>query len=73
MDIQMPIMDGFEATIGIKQLADLPIIALIEAAKLEIMERIDECGFDGFLSKPIDAAELLKKNKEGFSIKPQRF
>jgi PAS domain S-box-containing protein len=72
MDIQMPVMDGFDATIGIKQLADVPVIALTAAAKLEIMERIHECGFDGFVSKPIDAAELLKKIKEVISIEPQR-
>ncbi len=64
MDIQMPVMDGFDATIGIKKISDVPVIALTAAAKLEIMERIDECGFDGFVAKPIDAAELLKKIRE---------
>jgi PAS domain S-box-containing protein len=64
MDIQMPVMDGFEATIAIKKFSDTPIIALTAAAKLEIMERIDECEFEGFVAKPIDAAELLKKIKE---------
>jgi CheY-like chemotaxis protein len=37
---------------------------LTAAAKLEIMEQIDACGFEGFVAKPIDAAELLKKIKE---------
>ncbi|MBN3583506.1 response regulator [Algoriphagus aestuarii] len=64
MDIQMPVMDGFDATIAIKSFSTIPVIALTAAAKLEIMERIDECGFDGFVAKPIDAAELLKKIKE---------
>lgn len=64
MDIQMPVMDGFEATIAIKKFSNTPIIALTAAAKLEIMERIDECEFEGFVAKPIDAAELLKKIKE---------
>lgn len=64
MDIQMPVMDGFEATIAIKKFSSTPIIALTAAAKLEIMERIDECEFEGFIAKPIDAAELLKKIKE---------
>lgn len=64
MDIQMPVMDGFEATIEIKKFSDTPIIALTAAAKLEIMERIDACEFEGFVAKPIDAAELLKKIKE---------
>ena len=64
MDIQMPEMDGFEATLEIKKFSQTPIIALTAAAKLEIMERIDACGFEGFVAKPIDAAELLKKIKE---------
>jgi PAS domain S-box-containing protein len=72
MDIQMPVMDGFDATIGIKKIADVPVIALTAAAKLEIMERIDECGFDGFVAKPIDAAELLKKIREVISVRGQR-
>ena len=67
MDIQMPVMDGFEATLAIKKFSQTPVIALTAAAKLEIMERIDECGFEGFVAKPIDAAELLKKIKEVIS------
>ncbi|MHA7129104.1 ATP-binding protein [Algoriphagus namhaensis] len=58
MDIQMPVMNGFEATLQIKNNFDIPVIALTAAAKLEIMEQIKECGFDGFVAKPIDAAEL---------------
>ncbi len=69
MDIQMPVMDGFDATVGIKKIADVPVIALTAAAKLEIMERIDACGFDGFVAKPIDAAELLKKIREVIALK----
>jgi len=64
MDIQMPVMDGFDATKEIKKFSKTPVIALTAAAKLEILERIDECGFDGFVAKPIDAAELLKKIRE---------
>lgn len=64
MDIQMPVMDGFDATKEIKKFSQTPVIALTAAAKLEILERIDECGFDGFVAKPIDAAELLKKIRE---------
>ncbi|WP_296704219.1 ATP-binding protein, partial [Algoriphagus sp.] len=61
MDIQMPVMDGFDATVAIKSFSDIPIIALTAASKLEIMDKIDECGFDGFVAKPIDAVELFKK------------
>lgn len=64
MDIQMPVMDGFKATIEIKKFSKTPIIALTAAAKLEIMEQIEACEFEGFVAKPIDAAELLKRIKE---------
>ncbi|WP_425640112.1 ATP-binding protein [Algoriphagus yeomjeoni] len=60
MDIQMPEMDGFEATLAIKKISETPVIALTAAAKLEIKDRIEECDFDGFVAKPIDASELQK-------------
>lgn len=67
MDIQMPEMDGFEATKAIKAFSNVPVIALTAAAKQEIMEQIDACGFEGFVAKPIDAAELYKKINEVIS------
>jgi len=60
MDIQMPEMDGFDATLAIKKISEAPVIALTAAAKLEIKDRIAECAFDGFIAKPIDASELQK-------------
>ncbi|WP_297336307.1 ATP-binding protein [Algoriphagus sp.] len=72
MDIQMPVMDGFEATKAIKKFSKTPVLALTAAAKLEIMEQIEACGFEGFVAKPIDAAELLKKIREVIHQKNQR-
>ncbi|MFD2035262.1 ATP-binding protein [Belliella marina] len=64
MDIQMPVMDGFEATSNIKSFSSIPVIALTAAAKLELIDDISKIGFDGLVSKPIDAEELFKKIKE---------
>ncbi|WP_339706229.1 ATP-binding protein [Algoriphagus aquimarinus] len=64
MDIQMPEMDGFDATKAIKQISESPVIALTAAAKLEIKDRIEECDFDGYVAKPIDASELQKIIRE---------
>ncbi|MCL6259082.1 ATP-binding protein [Aquiflexum sp. TKW24L] len=64
MDIQMPVMDGFEATRLIKTISNVPVLALSAAAKQDLIERIDQSGFTGYVSKPIDASELLKKIKE---------
>lgn len=71
MDIQMPVMNGFEATEKIKEISNVPILALSAADKIEVMDRIDKTGFDGYVAKPIDAAELLRKIKEVLKIENQ--
>jgi len=67
MDIQMPVMDGFEATKLIKSISTVPVLALSAAAKQDLIEKIDQGGFTGYVSKPIDASELLKKIKEALN------
>ena len=63
MDLQMPGMDGFEATTAIRERErgsdrHLPIIALTAHAMQGDRERCIACGMDGFASKPIQSAEL---------------
>jgi signal transduction histidine kinase/CheY-like chemotaxis protein len=63
MDHMMPGMDGIEATARIRALEgdrfkDLPIIALTANALAGMKEMFLESGFNGFISKPIDAAQL---------------
>ncbi len=56
MDLQMPLMDGHEATIAIRQdrrLAELPIVALTAYAVGEVRERCINEGMQDFLTKPI--------------------
>jgi CheY-like chemotaxis protein len=63
MDIQMPEMDGLEATRRIRasgQHANLPIIAMTAHAFEEEKQRCDQAGMNDFLTKPIDP-ELLQK------------
>lgn len=67
MDLQMPVMDGFEATEKITAMSAIPVIALSAAAKQDMMEKIQKSGFTGYVSKPIDASELLKKIREVLS------
>ncbi len=67
MDIQMPEMDGLEATRILKADAttrNIPILALTSYAMKGDRERILEAGCDGYLAKPIDIQELLKKVAE---------
>ena len=63
MDIQMPIMDGYEATRAIRALnhpdaATIPIVAMTANAFAEDVQRAMEAGMDVHLSKPIDIAVL---------------
>ena len=61
MDMQMPIMSGYEAAIEIrKHSQDIPIIALTAAALVEDKERALEVGMNDHLSKPIDMEQLFK-------------
>ena len=62
MDINMPVMNGFEATRVIKKIKpDLPIIAQTAYAVVGDRERSIEAGCDDYISKPIDPAKLLGK------------
>ncbi|MDM8556879.1 response regulator [Desulfococcaceae bacterium HSG7] len=61
MDLQMPVMDGFEATRRIrKDYADLPIIAVSAAVMEDDRRKSREVGADVHLAKPIDCGELYK-------------
>ena len=59
MDIQMPIMDGYEATKKIKLInKDIPIVALTANARKEDIEKTKSSGMIHHLNKPIDATKL---------------
>ncbi len=65
MDIQMPVMDGYEAAKKIrafedKRLADIPIIAMTANAFEEDKKRAFEAGMNDHIAKPIDVKKLLQ-------------
>ena len=59
MDLKMPDMDGYEATVEIrKEDSDIPIIAVTAFAFSEDEQRVKQSGFNGYAAKPIKPAEL---------------
>lgn len=62
MDIQLPVMDGLEATKILKMDAktrEIPVLALTSYAMKGDRDRMLEAGFDGYLAKPVDVREFL--------------
>ena len=72
MDIQMPVMDGYEATQKIRALSDkqkasVPIFAMTANVFEEDRKKAKDTGMDGFLSKPINLEELVQTLQGAFS------
>ena len=64
MDIQMPIMDGYEATRAIrrlenKELSEIPIVAMTANAFDEDRKKAFECGMNSHIAKPVDVEILF--------------
>ena len=74
MDVQMPVMDGLEATRRIRNGENplgriIPILAMTANAFLEDMQKSKEAGMDEHLSKPVDIAALEQTVKR-FRVAP---
>ena len=75
MDVQMPVMDGYEATKQIRklenhELTSIPIIAMTANAFTEDREEALRSGMNGHIAKPIDV-QLLFKTLDDVCCKPQ--
>jgi CheY-like chemotaxis protein len=62
LDIQMPVMDGFEAATRIRASGDrgrvVPLVALTAFSQAADRERAYECGLAQFVSKPVRIAQI---------------
>ena len=66
MDIQMPNMDGYQATMAIRELTDeakanIPILAMTANAFEEDKRKAFNSGMNGHIAKPIDVSELFRE------------
>jgi signal transduction histidine kinase/DNA-binding response OmpR family regulator len=66
MDVQMPVVDGYEATrlirySGLTRAEEIPIVAMTANVFREDIENCLEAGMDDHIGKPIDVEEVLKK------------
>jgi len=58
MDIRMPNMNGYEAAQKIKEISNVPIVALTASVMADSYEQLESENFDGFLRKPILKSDL---------------
>ena len=66
MDLQMPVLNGFDAAMEIRKMRDpkkanIPIIALTASALYDIKERVFNSGMNDYVSKPFKPDELKEK------------
>ena len=62
MDIQMPVMDGYEASRQIRKFdKEIPILALSASVFMEVKDKIYSAGMNGFVFKPFDPNNLFDR------------
>jgi PAS domain S-box-containing protein len=61
MDLQMPVMNGFDATVKIREKSKIPIIALTATATKQESDKCHEIGMNDYISKPFKPQELYAK------------
>jgi CheY-like chemotaxis protein len=74
MDVQMPVMDGFEATVAIRKKEEatgthIPIIAMTAHAMKGDRERCLEVGMDDYVTKPLNPEEVFQRIEEAMKNK----
>ena len=65
MDVQMPVMNGYEATKAIRGLSDrklasIPIIAMTANAFAEDVQAAKDAGMDGHIAKPVSMDKMME-------------
>ena len=74
MDLSMPVMDGYEATINIRfKDVSVPIIALTASASYGYLEKAALLGINEYIHKPFNPKELNLKLRKYFKNKEDNF
>jgi len=63
MDLQMPVMDGYEATLAIRKnrnFNELPIVAMTADAMVGVRDQVKKVGMNDYVTKPINQKDLWK-------------
>lgn len=71
MDLQMPVMDGYEATYEIRKFSNIPIIAMSAHVLEEEQKKCLDAGMNGFIPKPFKAQDIIKELQKQFSFSTQ--
>ena len=62
MDLQMPVMDGYDASKAIRAVdKETPIVALTASALISVQENVLDAGMNDYITKPFDPKELKRK------------
>jgi two-component system cell cycle response regulator len=73
MDLQMPIMDGYEAAAILKadaMTASIPLVAVTAYAMVGDRAHVIAAGFDGYLTKPIDPPTFVRELEQFLGPSP---
>lgn len=65
MDLQMPVMDGYTATLKIREFNhDTPIVAITASATSNVRDRVINSGMQDYVVKPFNPDDLIVKIKK---------
>jgi two-component system, cell cycle response regulator DivK len=74
MDLQLPMMSGYETTRRLKKLsstARIPVVALTAHVMAEDRQQASDCGCDGFIAKPINTRAFPLDLRKYFNHRPE--
>ena len=68
MDLQMPIMDGYDAARELRKMGyEIPILALTASVMLDVGDKVFQAGMNDFITKPFDPNDLYNKIVQHFN------